>query len=81
VVMRENLLYRLLMVDTLLLVLEEGDVLLIKTDSDGNELWNRTFGGFGFESGESVVQTSDGGYVVAGFTNSYGAGDGDIWSK
>lgn len=44
------------------------DVLLIKTDENGNKSWERTFGEAGNDVGNSVYQTSDGGYIVAGNT-------------
>ena len=56
-----------------------GAVYLIKTDASGDTLWTRTFGGTGSEFGTSVVQTNDGGYVVAGWTESFGAGDVDVY--
>ncbi len=55
------------------------DVYIIKLDNTGNVSWTRTVGGSGNEWGNSIVQTTDGGYVVAGSTNSYGAGSYDVY--
>ncbi|MCX9010442.1 MAG: hypothetical protein OIN66_04885 [Candidatus Methanoperedens sp.] len=56
-----------------------GDTLLIKTDASGNEQWNNTFGGKRDDGAYSVEQTNDGGYILAGSTASYGAGQDDAW--
>jgi hypothetical protein len=50
------------------------DVYLIKIDSVGDTLWTRTYGTSYYESGESVYQTDDNGYIVAGTTYETGAG-------
>jgi hypothetical protein len=57
----------------------DDDLWLIKTDANGNEQWNKTFGGEGDDSGESIIKTMDGDYIIAGFTASFGAGDRDAW--
>lgn len=48
---------------------------LIKTDSDGNIQWSRTYGGSDDDRAEHIIQTNDGGYALAGYTTST---DGDI---
>ncbi|MCX6672141.1 MAG: hypothetical protein NTX92_09505, partial [Euryarchaeota archaeon] len=56
-----------------------ADILLIKTDSDGHQLWAKTYGGRGNDLSRAVQQTSDGGYIIGGTTNSFGSGGDDIW--
>src|SRR4030042_718337 len=56
-----------------------GDAFLFKTDSSGNMLWNQTYGGPAADAGFGLVRTTDGGYLIAGFTGSFGAGGLDGW--
>ncbi len=64
---------------------DSDDVYLIKTDADGNvdpedpSTWEKTFGGLERDSGASVAQTTDGGYIVVGTTSSFGAGGSDVY--
>jgi len=58
-----------------------SDYWMIKTDANGNEQWNKTFGGSSSEPSNvgNCYQTSDGGYIQGGYTYSYGAGISDVW--
>ncbi|MFH1736095.1 MAG: T9SS type A sorting domain-containing protein, partial [bacterium] len=55
------------------------DVYLVKTDADGNELWSQTYGGNTLDHGWSVRQTSDGGYIITGETDSFGLSSVDVY--
>lgn len=55
-----------------------ADIFLIKTNATGEIGWQKSYGGTLHEYGYSVSQTTDGGFIVAGSTASYGAGSNDI---
>lgn len=57
----------------------DRDAWLIRTDADGDTLWTRTLGGSSTDQANGVQQTSDGGFIVAGTTRSFGAGATDVW--
>ena len=57
----------------------DGDVWLIKTNTLGDTLWTKTFGGSNYDVGYSVRETTDEGYIIVGTTESFGAGDEDVW--
>ena len=55
----------------------QRNVLLLKTDANSDELWTKEFGGILGDAGHSVKQASNGGFVIAGTTYSFGAGGQD----
>ncbi len=54
------------------------DLWLIKADSEGEEVWDKTFGGTGFDLGKSFLDTEYG-YIFVGWTESFGFGGKDLW--
>ncbi len=55
------------------------DVYLVRTNPAGDEMWSQTFGGTDDDNGWAVQQTPDGGFIIAGFTSSFGAGGVDVY--
>ena len=55
------------------------DFWVIKLNSQGNKLWDKTFEGSGDDEANSIIQNADDGYAVAGYTSSKGAGGKDTW--
>ncbi|HOQ40376.1 MAG TPA: hypothetical protein PK561_08220, partial [Fervidobacterium sp.] len=56
-----------------------SDIYVLKLNSDGSLAWEKTFGGSGEDYTYSIQQTTDGGYIVAGWTNSFGVGNSDVY--
>lgn len=56
-----------------------GDFWVVKTNDNGDTLWTKTYGGSDNENCRSVIETHDGYYLLAGYTNSFGAGGSDYW--
>lgn len=55
------------------------DLWVVRVDGDGNRIWDRAYGGPAADRARSIVETRDGGFVVAGATESKGAGEFDVW--
>ena len=55
------------------------DAYLIKTDSNGNRIWTKYYGGSGKDYGWAVRQTPDSGFIIVGYTDSFGKGGMDIY--
>jgi hypothetical protein len=55
------------------------DVYVLKLDKNGNKQWEKTFGGEGDDEAKAVIQTQDGGYLIVGKTESFGAGGSDAY--
>jgi len=58
---------------------QDADMYLVRTDSEGELRWERQYGGGNFDSGRSLVQTPDSGFLLFGWTRSFGAGDRDFY--
>ena len=56
-----------------------SDVYLVKTDANGIPDWAKSYGGASYDQGQSITQTSDSGYIIAGQTISFGLGNNDIY--
>jgi hypothetical protein len=63
----------------------DADCWIVKLNTTGDITWQKSFGGSGFEYGKSIAATSDGGFIVAGYTESNNGdisgyhGGGDAW--
>jgi hypothetical protein len=54
------------------------DILLVRLNFSGDTLWTKTIGGASFEFSNEIQNTSDGGFIISGSTNGFGAGQSDI---
>ena len=58
---------------------ENYNIILFRTNEFGDTLWTRKYGGSGIDRGEYFTKTPDGGYLIVGSTESFGAGGSDVW--
>ncbi|MBD3286562.1 hypothetical protein GF359_08305 [candidate division WOR-3 bacterium] len=56
-----------------------GDMWFLRFDDKGDTLWTKTYGGDGDEAARCAQQTTDGGFMIVGETESFGAGKTDVW--
>ena len=56
----------------------QKDFLVIRTDFNGDTLWTRTYGGLYDEEANSIIKTTDGNFIVVGYTSSYSNYANDI---
>lgn len=57
----------------------DADILVIKTDNNGNQLWYKKYGGRSHDWAKDIITAPDGGYYVSGSTQSFGAGSFDVF--
>lgn len=57
----------------------DSDIFLLMLDENGDSLWMKTYGGSGNDVATSIIQTTDGGFAISGYTNSYGSGGDDAY--
>jgi len=57
----------------------DEDAWVVKLDSEGTIVWQKTYGGIEIDAAFSIQESSAGGYIVAGTTYSFGAGEDDAW--
>ena len=55
------------------------EVFVVKTDSLGQAVWCKTYGGINFDEGLSIAPTADHGFVISGATRSFGSADNDMY--
>ncbi len=56
-----------------------SQVFVVKTDSFGNKLWMKNYGGINHEAGGSIIETPDNGFLIIGITTTFGAGSYDYY--
>ncbi|MBA7640558.1 hypothetical protein ES703_48228 [subsurface metagenome] len=56
-----------------------ADIYIIRTDAFGDTLWTKTYGGTGNDRARDIIHTSEGGYAIVGYTESFGAGNEDVY--
>lgn len=57
----------------------QGDIWLLKLNTLGDTIWSKIYGGSGYDSGKDVLEVDGGGYVIIGYSYSFGTGYSDIW--
>ncbi|MBN2225935.1 MAG: DJ-1/PfpI family protein [candidate division Zixibacteria bacterium] len=55
------------------------DIFVVKLDTDGNQLWAKTYGGENSDVGAALCETDNGDIIIAGYTDSFGAGEEDVY--
>lgn len=55
------------------------DVYVIRTDISGDLMWSKTFGGAEFDNAQSIQETTDSSFIIAGWTMNFGAGEEDVY--
>lgn len=56
-----------------------NDFYVVNLDISGKLKWSKTAGGINYDAAESIIQTTDGGFVIAGYTDSFGLGNFDMY--